>query len=382
MPLPSTGRPSGAGETGPDLTPPAQAPEVEHRPRALEWVQHATHTLGLAFAVVAFGVLFTALNPNFSNLSNLGNIVSQSTILGIMATGMTFALVAGEIDLSVGSMFALTSMVFGLLLQDGAGVPAAALLAILVGVALGAINGLLSVAFNVPTIIITLGMLNVYAGIALWSNNGLPVSNFASSGWLFHFSDFNFGGPHFISWIPEMAVAWLLVVVIGYLLLTKTQFGLRVLATGSSRTGGAVRGNIVSVSGFGLLRWSVQLPVSLAFSASHSTSLRARGRASYNLTVIAAVIIGGAALNGGRGSVIASALGVLLLGEVNDGLIVAGVDLYGRSWRKERWSCGRRDRSCHQRQHRYVARLRRRLRAHRQLSRSAYLNEGGSTHHA
>src|SRR5262249_1392197 len=141
-------------------------------------LRRVSHTLGLAVAVVVLGAIFTWLNPNFAHLSNLGNILSQSSILGIMATGMTFAIVAGEIDLSVGSMFALGGMVFALLLQDGMNLYVAALLAVVVGIGLGVTNGLLSVAFSVPTIIITLGTLNVYAGIALWINNGLPVSNF------------------------------------------------------------------------------------------------------------------------------------------------------------------------------------------------------------
>jgi ribose transport system permease protein len=364
----------GVGEAGPDVLPPTYAPEVGRRPRALERLQHATHTLGLAFAVVAFGICFTILNPNFGNLSNLGNIVSQSTILGIMATGMTFAIVSGEIDLSVGSMFALTSMVFGLVLQDGAGVPAAVLVAVLVGVALGATNGLLSVAFNVPTIIITLGTLNVYAGIALWSNDGLPVSNFSTSGWLFHFSQVNFGGPHFVSWIPQMAVAWLLILVVGSLLLTKTRFGLKVLATGSSQTAARFAGisfQRVRIQALALVGATAAIAGVLSVAQYGSASPGAG--AGYNLTVIAAVIIGGAALTGGRGSVIASALGVLLLGEVNDGLIVAGANLYiqivaqgalvilavaidrvvnGNTW--------------------YVTRLRRRLREHRQFPQSSY----------
>jgi ribose transport system permease protein len=120
------------------------------------WLRQGTHTLGLAFAVVAFGICFTLLNPYLGHLSNLGNIVSQSTILVIMAFGMTFAIVAGEIGLSVGSAFALTSMIFGLLLQGGAGVLTAAILAVLVSAGLGAINGLLNLMFNVPTIIIGL----------------------------------------------------------------------------------------------------------------------------------------------------------------------------------------------------------------------------------
>lgn len=357
--------------SGTSSSPPS--PDDVSKRLNFHWLRQGTHTLGLAFAVVGFGICFTLLNPNFGHLENLGNIVSQSTILGIMATGMTFAIVAGEIDLSVGSAFALTSMVFGLLLQSGSGVPAAAILAILVGIGLGSVNGLLSVIFNVPTIIITLGTLNVYAGIALWVNNGLPVSNFSTSGWLFHFSQVNFNGPHFISWIPEMAVAWLLICFLGWVLLTKTQFGLKVLATGSSRQAARYAGisfQRVRVEALALVGATAGIAAVLSVAQYGSASPGAG--AGYNLTVIAAVIIGGAALTGGRGSVVASALGVLLLGEVNNGLIVAGVNLYGqivaqgalvvlavaidRLVNGNTW---------------YIARVRRRLRAQRLLSSSA-----------
>jgi ribose transport system permease protein len=294
-------------------------------------LRRVSHTLGLAVAVVVFGVVFTALNANFGHLANLGNIAAQSSILGIMATGMTFAIVAGEIDLSVGSVFALASMVFGLLLQGGTNLYVSALLAVVVGAALGVTTGALSVAFNVPTIIITLGTLNVYAGIALWSNNGLPVSDFSTSGWLFHFSQVNFGGPHFISWLPEISVAWILSCLVGYLLLTKTAFGLRIFATGSSRQAARYAGisfNRVRIAALALVGASAGIAGVLSVGQYGSASPGAGS--TYNLTVIAAVIIGGAALNGGRGSVVASAFGVLLLGEVNNGLIVAGVNLYGQ----------------------------------------------------
>jgi ribose/xylose/arabinose/galactoside ABC-type transport system permease subunit len=294
-------------------------------------LRRVSHTLGLALAVVTLGAIFTALNPNFAHLSNLGNILSQSSILGIMATGMTFAIVAGEIDLSVGSMFALAGMVFALLLQGGVNLYVAALLAGVVGVGLGVTNGLLSVVFSVPTIIITLGTLNVYAGIALWINNGLPVSNFEPSGFLFHFSQVNFGGPHPVSWIPELFVAWILACIVGSLLLTKTSFGLKIFATGSSRRAARYAGisfQRVRIAALALVGAGAGIAGVLSVAQYESASPGAG--ASYNLTVIAAVIIGGAALNGGRGSVIASALGVLLLGEVNNGLIVAGVNLYGQ----------------------------------------------------
>jgi ribose transport system permease protein len=314
-------------------SPPAPGDDVKTRRNARLRIKlrELSQTLGIFAAVIVFGVCFTAFNATFGHLTNFGNIASQSSILGIMATGMTFAIVAGEIDLSVGSAFALTAMIFALLLQGGMNVYLAAACAIAAGGGLGFINGALSVVLNVPTIIITLGTLNVYAGVALWLSNGLPVSHFSTTGPLFSFSQNNFSGSSLVSWIPEIAVAWAVICALGYLLLTKTAFGLRIYATGSSRraaTYAGISGGKTRIQALALV--GVSAGIAGVLSVGQYGSASPGAGSSYNLTVIAAVIIGGAALTGGRGSVIASAFGVLLLGEVNNGLIIAGVNLYGQ----------------------------------------------------
>jgi ribose transport system permease protein len=277
-----------------------------------------------------FGCIFTAFNPRFATFDNFGVILQQSAILGIMATGMTFAIVSGEIDLSVGSMFAVTAMVFALALQGGWGLALALVAAVGAGLGLGSFNGLLSVAFNVPSIIITLGTLSIYSGIALWISNGLPVSNFASGGGFFRFSQNNLAIPH-LTWVPDIAGAWLVAGAVGWIILTKTSFGQRVYATGSNRQA-AINAGIshtrVRIQTLAIVGLSAA--IAGALSVGQYTSASPGAGTTFNLSVIAAVIIGGAALTGGRGSVIASAIGVLLIGEVNNGIIVAGVSLYGQ----------------------------------------------------
>jgi ribose transport system permease protein len=289
------------------------------------------HTLGIVIALLALGVLFTILQPRFGSLYNIGNIVSQSSILGIMATGMTFAIVSGEIDLSVGSTFALCAIAFALFLQAGWNVYLAIVAAVALGAAAGLCNGILSVLFSVPSIIITLGTLNVYSGLALYISKGLPISNFRTTGPLFSFGQNTVPGPAFVSWIPQLAIAWLVVGMIGYWVLHSTAFGMRVYATGSNRQA-AVNAGIsdvrVRLQVLALVGGSAGLAGVLSVGQYGSASPGAG--ATYNLTVIAAVIIGGAALYGGHGSVLASAIGVLILGEVNNGLIIAGANLYGQ----------------------------------------------------
>jgi ribose/xylose/arabinose/galactoside ABC-type transport system permease subunit len=289
------------------------------------------HTIGIFTAVVALGAIFTIVNSRFIATTNLGIVLSQSAILGIMAAGMTYAIVAGEIDLSVGSMFGATAMVFALLLRGHVQIYLAAFLAIAAGGGLGLFNGLLSVAFNVPTIIITLGTLNVYAGLTLWISQGLPVSNFASTGPLFQFSQTNLPGPPGFTWIPEIAIAWVVVSAFAFVVLTHTSFGQRIFATGSNRQA-ALNAGISP----GRVRIQALVIVGLCagiagvLSVGQYTSASPGAGSSYNLSVIAAVIIGGASLTGGRGSILASALGVLIIGEVSNGLVVAGVNVYGQ----------------------------------------------------
>jgi ribose transport system permease protein len=243
---------------------------------------------------------------------------------------MTFAIVSGEIDLSVGSMFAVSAMVFALVLQSGQSIYVASAAAVGVGGGLGFVNGLLSILFNVSTIIITLGTLNIYAGIVLWISNGLPASDFAATGAFFQFSQNNLPVPG-LEWIPDIALAWIVVIFIGWIVLTNTAFGQRIYATGSNRQA-AVNAGIsagrVRVQALTIVGLTAGLAGILSVGQYESASPGAGS--SYNLSVIAAVIIGGAALTGGRGSVVASAFGVLLIGEVNNGLIIAGVNLYGQ----------------------------------------------------
>jgi len=292
----------------------------------------ASHTSGIAVAAVLLGLGFTALNPRFASLTNLGNVVQQIALLGVMATGMTYGLVAGEIDLSVGSNYGVAGMIFALLLQNHAPLALAALAAVAGGAGLGLLNAVLSVGLAVPTIIITLGTLTVYQGLALWLSGGLPISNFSQHGLFWSFARNNLPGPTFIHWIPELAIALLLVAAVGHIGLTRTAFGQRVIATGSSRQAAINAG--ISVARIRLQTLAIvgiTAGIAGVFNVGQFGSANPGDGQTFNLSVIAAVIIGGAALTGGRGNVWASLVGAFIIGEVNNGLILAGTSLYGQT---------------------------------------------------
>jgi ribose transport system permease protein len=298
------------------------------RPLGKGWRQE----IGLVTAVVLLGIYFTSRNGVFLSLDNLGNIVEQSTFIGLLAVAMTFVVVSGQFDLSVGSMFGLSAIVFGTALEAGWNVWLAAAAGVVSGAGMGLTNGVLSVLLRVPVIIITLGTLSIYRGTSYWISNGFPVSDFGQSSALFRFGQGRLiPWPSGLAWIPDLVVALVAVALVGHLLLSRTVFGQHVYTLGSNRRAAQLAGlhvNRVQVGVLTLLGLAAGIAGVLGVAQAGSADPNAG--VGYELDVIAAVIIGGAALTGGRGRVPASLLGILLIGEVRNGLVISGVSLYGQ----------------------------------------------------
>jgi ribose transport system permease protein len=287
--------------------------------------------IGLVIAIVLIGVYFTARNGVFLSLENLGNIAEQSTLLGLLAVGMTFVVVSGQFDLSVGSMFGLSGIVFAVALEAGWNVWPAALAGIVSGAGMGLTNGLLSVLLRVPVIIITLGALSIYRGTSYWISGGFPVSDFGQSSALFEFAQRRLiPWPSGLDWIPDLVLALAAVALLGHLLLSRTAFGQHIYALGSNRRAAQLAGVHVNRVQMGVLTLlGLTAGIAGVLGVAQAGSADPNGGVGYELDVIAAVIIG-AALTGGRGRVFASLLGILLIGEVRNGLVISGVSLYGQ----------------------------------------------------
>jgi ribose transport system permease protein len=298
------------------------------RPLVRGWQQE----VGLVVAIVLLGVYFTSRNSVFVSLENLGNIAEQSTLLGLLAVGMTFVVVSGQFDLSVGSTFGLSAIVFGVALEAGWNVWLAAFAGIASGAGMGLTNGLLSVLLRVPVIIITLGTLSIYRGTSYWISDGFPVSNFSQSSGLFKFGQGELvPWPSGLNWIPDLVLALAGVALLGHLLLSRTALGQHAYALGSNRRAAQLAGVRVNrVQAAVLTFLGLTAGIAGVLGVAQAGSADPNGGAGYELDVIAAVIIGGAALTGGRGRVPASLLGVLLISEVRNGLVISGVSLYGQ----------------------------------------------------
>ena len=282
-------------------------------------------TFDLQRSVIYFGFigifLFFAVtlhDDGFLTSRNLTNIVLQTAPATIMAIGLVFVLSAGEIDLSFGSIVAVSALSAAVAMQDGSLI-FGVLAGLGAGIAIGALNGFLVAYLQLPSFLVTLATMGLFAGIARSMTNlrSIPVLNdtFTSI----------FGSGKLFS-IPSLVIWTVLAVGIGHIVYRNTRFGAQVLAVGDNARAAQVSGIKVP---------QVRLYVlTLCGATAGLAGLLYAGRlqaAKYTLgesdlmTVIAAVIVGGTALNGGKGSVIGALLGSLLMGMLNNGLILMGL---------------------------------------------------------
>jgi ribose transport system permease protein len=276
---------------------------------------------GTLIGLLVLCAVLWALTPHFLTVSNLLNIAQQTSINAIVAAGMTFVIVSGGIDLSVGSIVALAGVVLGVLLQSGQPPLMAIAGAIAVGTGCGLLNGVIISLGGLPPFIATLGMMSVARGAALVFTEGRPVSGFDEG--------FRWMATGTVGFVPAPVVVMLAVYAAAYIVLTRTTFGRYVYAIGGNEeatrlSGVAVRFHKTAIYG-----------VSGALSAVAAIVLTARLNSAqpiagmmYELDAIAAVVIGGTSLTGGSGSLIGTLIGALIMGVLRNGLNLLGVSSF------------------------------------------------------
>ena len=268
----------------------------------------------LVLAVVVIGFL----RPSFLATTNVFNMARQMAQITIMAVAMTYLITAQELDLSIGSTFGFCTLLMGLLAKDyGLDLWPALGVSILAAVVIGLINGFITTRGGIPSFIVTLGMLSIVRGITLllspWPVSGLEHPSF------FAVLAGNIGPVSVqIFWMLSIAVA-------GSLVLNRTTFGYHIRATGSNRAAAILSGvpvRRVKMAAFVLV--SVSAAFAGALSFAHLTSVSPTAGAGLELTIIAAVVIGGTALFGGEGTVIGTVLGAALLTVMRNGVVQLG----------------------------------------------------------
>ena len=275
------------------------------------------------FVYIGLGGLilfFTFASPYFLTFQNLFNIGRQTATVSIIAVGMALVIVNAQIDLSVGSVFALCGMASALAMQYVVNFwLLGAIAAIAVGIIFGFLNGWITVKLGVPSFLVTLGMLGIARGIALIITDTKPVL-------ISNPTYFEIFGESSLLGLP-IAVIWTLVIVaIGVVLLHKSTFGLRVFATG----GNPQAARFTGINTHRTIIWSFVITGALVGLASLLFTGIARAArpdlaAGLALDVIAAVILGGVSLFGGRGTIIGVLAGSLIIGVMNNGLVLLGV---------------------------------------------------------
>jgi len=270
--------------------------------------------------VVIFIVFAVTLNDRgFLNPNNLLNIVRQTTMIAVMAVAMTFVLSAGEIDLSVGAVAGLASVTVAMAISV-AGPFAGIVAGLATGIAIGIFNGLLTTKVGIPSFLTTLAMMGVAKGIAMWMSDtaAVPILSQGYAWW--------FGGGS-IGAIPVLLFWMLLFGIIGHLLLRRTSFGRRVLATGGGEQAASYSGiNTAQVKFRVLVLSSSAAAIAGMLYAGRLQSGRFQLGEGDELSVIAAAVLGGTSLFGGKGTVIGTIVGALMIGLINNGLILMGLE--------------------------------------------------------
>ncbi|WP_455381365.1 ABC transporter permease [Salinispira pacifica] len=284
-------------------------------------VKRLLKNYGIVFAFFLIVIILSFLSPVFLRWTNILNVIRQTSIYGIMAVGMTFVILTGGIDLSVGSILAFSGAIAAGLLKADANLLLILVATIGMGAALGLANGLFVTVGRITPFVVTLGMMSIARSLTLIFTNGYPISGFGDQ--------FRYIGGGDLAGIPFPIVLFLLTVVIAWVILTQTRLGRYTYAIGGNEE--TVRLSGIRSKVYKTIVYVIS-GVTSAISALILTSrLNSAGPVAgvgFELDVIAAVVIGGTSLMGGRGGVWGTLVGALLIGVINNGMILLGISPY------------------------------------------------------
>lgn len=289
------------------------------RLRALrfDWRQYVVY---LAFAFIFLIFAITQANNGFLSVTNLLNIVSQTANISVVAVAVAFVIGAAEIDLSVGAVAGLASVTAALAVGRWGFAPGVAA-GLGTGLVVGLLNGALVTRVGIPSFLVTLGMMGVASGTGMWITSAapVPIQNDVFNG-LF--------GSGFLGPIPSLVIWTVIALVIGHITLRHVSYGRRILATGGNETAARFSGiNTRNVKLMALAVSGLVAGLSGLLYAGRLESGRYQWGSGDELSVIAAVILGGTSLFGGQASVVGAVVGALLISLINNGLILMGLEI-------------------------------------------------------
>ncbi|MET0959394.1 MAG: ribose ABC transporter permease [Psychrobacillus psychrotolerans] len=279
--------------------------------------------LGPVIGLILIVVIISVMSPNFLTLNNLLNVLRQVSINALIAFGMTFVILTGGIDLSVGSILALTGAVTAGFLASGMDPMFAMFLGLILGAILGAINGIIISKGNVAPFIATLATMTIYRGLTLVYTEGRPISGLGDS------LSFQLIGKGYFFGIPVPVITMAIAFGVLYFVLKKTTFGRRVYAVGGNEEASRLSGikvDRIKVYVYALTGTLAALASLILTSRLNSAQPTAGNM--FELDAIAAVVLGGTSLTGGRGWIVGTLIGALIIGVLNNGLNLIGVSSF------------------------------------------------------
>ena len=271
--------------------------------------------------VVFFIIMSIIGYPYFFTVTNILNVMSQIGIAAIIAIGQTYIIITAGIDLSVGSVLALSGMVCGIVLKNQQNILAGVIIALAIGGLCGTINGLLVGVARVPAFVVTLGMMSIASSLTYVISHGNSFSNFPVN--------FSALGRSTLFGIPYYLILIILLFVAGSFVLIKTKFGRIIYAIGSNRE--ATRLSGVNVKWYTVLPYIITgllVGVAAIVNSSQLMAVDPTMGANLQMDTLAAVVIGGANLMGGKGTLVGTLIGVLLIGFLRNALNIMGVNSF------------------------------------------------------
>jgi ribose transport system permease protein len=290
---------------------------------ALRTIDPSRYVVYIGFLLILIGFSIVLRDSGFLTTRNLLNIVQQTAPVTVMAVGMVFVLTAGEIDLSIGSIVAIAALLASMVLRSEAWVLGAAA-GLAAGVGIGALNGALVAFVRLPSFLVTLATMGLLAGVARWLTNlqSVPITN----------TMFNeLFGAGALGSVPSLVIWTLAIVAAGHFFYRETRFGAHVHAVGDNAAGARAVGIRVERIRFAVMTLSGGMAAlaGLLYAGRLHGARYTLGETDL-LTVIAAVIVGGTRLSGGVGTIPGALIGSLLMGMLNNGLILMGLDVSGQ----------------------------------------------------
>ncbi|MGA0614955.1 ABC transporter permease [Paracoccus sp. KR1-242] len=276
---------------------------------------------GILVSLVLLCVVFSLMNERFMTVANLTNILQQVAVVAIAAFGMTWVILLGEIDLSIGSIIAVAGMAGAQALGFGWGFAPALAFTLLAGAVMGLINGVLTAKLMLPSFIVTVATMGIYRGFVSLPTNGAPAM-IMDPAWIAIGAN---------SWLGLPIIIWIVVALFlfNHILLSRTTFGRRTYLTGGNREAALYSGIKVDRLKIAIFTLSgVMAAVSGVLLSSRLYSAQTNAGMSYELDAIAAAVLGGTSLAGGVGTMVGTLIGALIIGVMNNGMNMLSVPYF------------------------------------------------------